>query len=87
MIQPIKFPNQYDVIREEAEKHLRLNAAERLRVTSELMAFGRKMVEKNPERERVRQLQTAQEEAWQQAQRRIFAQCEARYASHHSDLN
>lgn len=83
MIQPIKFPNQYAVIREEAEKHLRLNSEDRLRITSELMSFGRMMVQQNPDSKRVSQLQMAEEEAWQHAQRHIFAQYEARHAAHH----
>ena len=82
MNQPIQFPNQYDVIREEAERHLRLNSLQRLRISAELMVLGEKLVSQNPHRDRVNELQTAQETAWQQAQRRIFAQHEARHASH-----
>jgi hypothetical protein len=77
MIQPIKFPNQYDVIREEAVRHLRLSPSERLGVTAELMAMGRRMVEQNPQRDLLLQMELAQEEAWQQAQRKIFARYEA----------
>jgi hypothetical protein len=81
MVQPIQFPNQYDVIREEAERHLRLSNLERLQITGELMALGKKMIAQNPQRDRVLEMQLSQETAWQEAQKQILARYEARHGT------
>lgn len=81
MIQPIQFPNQYDVIHEEAVRHLQLNCLERLRISGELWAFGDRMIAQTPYRDRVREMQLSQEDAWQEAQKQIFARYEARHGT------
>ncbi len=79
MIQPIKFPNQYDVIREETERHLKRSCLEKFLISSEMMAFGKQGIDANPNRERVLQLQLRYENEWHAAQQQIINRYEARH--------
>lgn len=79
MIHPIKFPNHYDVIREETERHLKRTCLEKFLISSDMMAFGKHGIDANPNRERVLQLQLNYENEWQKAQRQIMN----RYEAHH----
>lgn len=50
ILEQMNFPNQYDVIREEAERFQKLSGIEKLRSIAELMAMGSRMVNNNPQR-------------------------------------
>lgn len=77
----MEFPNQYDVIREEAERFQKLSNEDKLRSISELMAMGSRMIENNPQRQRIIELQNADEDAWRQAQLKVFSMYEAKHGS------
>jgi len=77
----MNFPNQYDVIREEAERFQSLSSKEKLHAVAELMAMGSKMIDNNPQRHLVIELQNADEDAWKSAQLSLFARYEAKHGS------
>lgn len=77
----MNFPNQYDVIREEAERFQKLSCKDKLRSIAELMAMGSRMIDNNPERQLVLELQNADEDAWREAQFKVFSNYEAKHGS------
>jgi DNA repair protein RadC len=81
ILEQMNFPNQYDVIREEAERFQKLSGIEKLRSIAELMAMGSRMVNNNPQRQQVLELQNADEDAWREAQFKVFSKYEAKHGS------
>ena len=79
MVQPIKFPNHYDVIREETERHLKRTCLEKFLISSDMMTFGKQGIDANPNRDRVLPLQFRYENEWHEAQRQILIRYEARH--------
>ncbi|HKI31124.1 MAG TPA: hypothetical protein VKA46_04610 [Gemmataceae bacterium] len=70
---PYRFPNEADVIRQEADAFRRLSPTERLRVILDLIASGMTLLEHSPQREAGRRLRDAQEAEWQRLQKELFA--------------
>jgi hypothetical protein len=73
MTTTIRFPNEADKIRREAETFRRLSPSERLRVLGGLMASGMKLLANSPHREAGRRLRLEQEAEWQRIQKELFA--------------
>jgi len=81
MIQQIKSPNKYDVIREEAERFQKLSFDEKLRIIAEMMYQGNLAIENSPNRDQIRKQQEDEERAWQLTQKRLIDQYEAKQKS------
>lgn len=67
-----RFPNQADVIFEQAQAFRRLSGSDRLLAIFDLMASGTALLRQSPQREVGLRLRTAQEEEWKQVQRELF---------------
>jgi uncharacterized pyridoxal phosphate-containing UPF0001 family protein len=70
---PIKFPDERHQIFEAAEAFRQLSTEERINEILGLMAIGFAMVEESPHREAIKRMQQADEDAWQNAQKELFA--------------
>ncbi len=70
---PYHFPHPADAIAREAERFRRLSPAEQVREVIGLAAFARRQLEASPNRAAVQALIEADERAWQQAHREVFA--------------
>jgi hypothetical protein len=69
----LRFPNQADVIHEEAVAFRRLSPGERLRVIADLMASGLALLEHSPRRDAARRLRDEAEAEWQRIQKELIA--------------
>ncbi len=69
---PYKFPHPADVIAEEAERFRRLPPDRRVEEIVELADLANQMLAANPRRDAVVRLIEADEQAWREAQRRLF---------------
>jgi hypothetical protein len=73
MTLPIRFPNEADVIYEQAVAYRRLSPTDRLFALLDLIASGAALLEHAPHRAESARLHEAQEAQWQQAQKELFA--------------
>ena len=71
---PVHFPAEREKIYEEAVAFRRLSPEERLSAIFDLVSLGASMMAESPHREAMKQLQQDHEDAWQKAQRALFAQ-------------
>lgn len=71
MIQPIQFPNQYDVIREESERFNRLSIDRKFEVLEEMIQTGLEFIELSSFKEFERTSREQNELQWQLAHTRI----------------
>ncbi len=69
----IRFPNEAETIRRDAEAFRRLSPTERLRAILDLIASGLSLMEHSPRREAAQRLRDAQEAEWQRLQKELFA--------------
>lgn len=70
---PVKFPNPADQIFEEAKEFRRLSPDDRFRAILDIIALGAAMMKESPHKEAIAKLQQAHEDAWQKAQKELFA--------------
>jgi hypothetical protein len=70
---PIKFPDERQQIFEAAEAFRRLTTEEKINEIVGLMALGFSMVKESPNKEAIKKMQLADELAWQNAQKELFA--------------
>jgi beta-lactamase superfamily II metal-dependent hydrolase len=70
---PIRFPNEGDKIYEEAVAFRQLSPEQRTSAILDLISVGAWMMQESPHREAIARLQQAHEDAWQKAQRELFA--------------
>ena len=75
MHSPVRFPNDADVIYQEAEAYRRLSPRDRLLALIDLIASGTALLEHlpSPQREAARLLQEEREQEWQRIQKELFA--------------
>jgi hypothetical protein len=73
MTLPIRFPNESDVIHEQAAAYRRLSPTDRLLALLDLIASGAALLERSPHRAMSARLREAQEAEWQRAQKELFA--------------
>lgn len=71
MTQPIHFPNQYDVIREETERFNRLSLDHKFEMLQDMIQTGLELIELSPSRQFEQASRDANESLWQQAHNRI----------------
>ena len=77
MIQPIKFPNQYDVALEEAVQFQRNSNLDKLKIVASMIQFGWELVEIGPYHARVIELIDDSEKRWQETQQQLIAKYQA----------
>lgn len=70
---PIQFPNDADVIAEEAARFRALSPEERMRVIADLLNAGEQLMKLSPKAEFLRQYTQKQEELAQQAFKEFIA--------------
>jgi hypothetical protein len=70
---PYKFPHPADVVAEEAERFRQLSPKERVRQIGEMVDLSDRLLAVSPRRDAVLAKIEADEQAWQEAQRRVFA--------------
>jgi len=70
---PYRFPNEAEVIRQEAAAFRRLSPTERLKAILRVIASGVALMERSPYREVARRLRDAWEAEWQRIQKELFA--------------
>ena len=70
---PIHFPNERDKIHAEAVAFRRLSPEEKIAAILDLVSLGASMMKESPHREAMEKLQQAHEDAWQKAQKELFA--------------
>jgi hypothetical protein len=73
MIQPIKFPNHYDVIREEAELFQKLDSRSKARIMSEMIQAGFELMAISPHKERNQEIMEERERQGRLAHSKLFA--------------
>lgn len=73
---PILFPHPADVIAEEAERFRALSPAERSRELIEVIEVGLRQLQDSPRRSAIEDQIRESEEAWQEAQQRVFKRYE-----------
>ncbi|HQR07690.1 MAG TPA: hypothetical protein PLN21_12760 [Gemmatales bacterium] len=73
MIQPIQFPNQYDVIRKDAEQFQKLDSYSKARIMSDLIQTGLHMMAISPNWERNQQIMNDRELQGHLAHSKLFA--------------
>jgi hypothetical protein len=71
---PIHFPNEREKIQAEAAAFRRLSPEEKISAILDLISLGASMMEESPHKEAMERLQQAHEDAWQKAQKELFAQ-------------
>jgi len=71
MIQPIKFPNHYDVIRDEAERFNKLTADQKFRMIEDLIQTGLEFIEISPDKDFARKMRDNCEQQWERAHNRL----------------
>jgi hypothetical protein len=69
----LHFPNEADVIYQEALNYRRLPPTDRLLAILDLIASGMTLLAQSPQRETGWQLRQAQEDEWQNIQKELFA--------------
>jgi hypothetical protein len=67
------FPDQRDVIAEDAKRFRKLPALDRWRELFAMRTWGTKLAESSARRESIRKLEAAEEDRWQAIQRELFA--------------
>jgi hypothetical protein len=70
---PIHFPDERDKIYEAALAFRKLSPDERVLAILEVIAVGAAMIAASPNREAIERLQQEHEDAWQRAQKELFA--------------
>ncbi|MBM4068190.1 MAG: hypothetical protein FJ271_04515 [Planctomycetes bacterium] len=70
---PIRFPDEREKVREEALAFRRLTPQQQSAHLLEIIALGAAMMRDSPHREAMLRLQQAHEDAWQAAQKELFA--------------
>lgn len=78
MTPAVRFPDQVEVIRRDAEAFRRLTLTERLMAIFDLIASGCALMEHSPHREAAQRLRDEQEADWQRTKKELFAQYLAR---------
>lgn len=73
MIQRVQFPNQYDVIRNDAEQFQKLDSYSKARIMSDLIQTGLHMMAISPNRERNQQIMNDREFQGHLAHSKLFA--------------
>lgn len=73
MTPTIQFPNDADVIYEQATAYRRLSPTERLLALLDLISSGAALLEHSPHRDVSARLRDAQEAEWQKIQKELFA--------------
>ena len=81
MIQPIKFPNHYDVIREDAEQFQKLDSRSKARIMSEMIQAGYELMAISPHKERNQEIMDERERQGHLAHSRIFARFGVQHAT------
>jgi hypothetical protein len=69
----LRFPDEADVIREEAERFRRLSPTERFLAIVDLMASGQAIMRDSPHRLWAEQQRAAEKEEWRRFHRELFA--------------
>lgn len=70
---PIEFPDEKKRVYDEAVAFRRLSPSDRVLAILELISLGASMMKESPHKEAIARLQETHEEAWQQAQKELFA--------------
>jgi hypothetical protein len=70
---PIRFPDERDVIHDEVLAFRRLSPDERIAAILDVIALGASMMKESPHKEAMSKLQQDHEDAWQKAQKELFA--------------
>jgi hypothetical protein len=70
---PIQFPNERDKIYQAALAFRKLSPEERVLAILDVIALGAAMMAESPHREAMKRLQQEHEDAWQRAQKELFA--------------
>jgi hypothetical protein len=70
---PIEFPDEREKMFQAAEAFRRLSTDEKIDEIFDLMTLGAFVLAESPRREVMKKLQQEQEDAWQKAQRELFA--------------
>ena len=70
---PYRFPDEADIIRQEAAAFRRLSPSQRVQVILRLIASGVRLMENSPHRAAGQRLRLAQEAEWQRIQKELFA--------------
>ena len=70
---PIHFPNDKEKIYEEAVAFRRLSPEQRIAAILDLVSLGASMMQTSPHKKAMEELQQAHEDAWQKAQKELFA--------------
>jgi hypothetical protein len=71
MLQPIKFPNQFDVIHEEAERFNKLSPDQKFRMIEDLIQTGLEFIEISPYKDQALKLKDERERQWLAAQSKL----------------
>lgn len=69
----LRFPNEAETIRREAEAFRQLSPTDRFLSILDLIASGQKLLECSPQRDIGERLREAQEAEWQRLQKELFA--------------
>ncbi|MBL8823702.1 MAG: hypothetical protein JNJ77_14020 [Planctomycetia bacterium] len=72
MQQLIRFPNQYDVIREEMARFNQFSVDRKFEILADMIQTGLELIELSPNKHIEEQAREKNELAWQQAHQRLF---------------
>jgi hypothetical protein len=70
---PIHFPEEREKIYQEALTFRKLSPEERVLAILDVISLGAAMMAESPQREAMKRLQQEHEDAWQKAQKELFA--------------